>query len=251
MQYIGFTGDKESGKSTLAMATKEIYPGTSHVEISDIVTEVANDMRKLYVPVPGNDVYQANHWLTELPGILYDRLRLETTHEDFAFDQSDVDEHPADYETLLTYTRHISEDPSFLEVPITHENKLAHRAILQALGGAVVAVKPDAWFEEGFKRINQARNSLTTLGLISTVAFPSDADYVRERGGFIVKVIRPIKDSGLDPQTDPTDRERSLIIEDITVLNNGSYAQLIEAGKYVVSLVQHKEIPSTIVCSEL
>lgn len=251
MQYIGFTGEKQSGKSTLAMATKEVYPGTTHVEISDIVTEVANDMRKLYVPVTGNEIYQANHWLTELPGILRERLKTETTHEDFAFDQSDVDERPADYMSLLTYTRQINEDPSFKEVLITPENKLAHRAILQALGGAVVAVKPNAWFEEGFKRINRERNSLTTLGLISTVAYPSDADYVRERGGIIVKVIRPDQHSKLGPQTDPTDRERSLIVEDITVLNNGSYEQLIEAGKYVVSLVQHKKVPSTIVCSEL
>jgi hypothetical protein len=251
VQVIGITGEKQSGKSTVAASIQETLPDTPHVEISDIVTEVANDMRKLYVPSHETAIVQANDWLQELPDILERRINLDASFGDFVFTEDDVRDRPNDYASLLSYTQRINEDHDFLVETIDHGNKEKHRAILQALGAAVVAAKPDAWYREAFRRLEQKKTSRTRLGVVSTVAFESDADYVRERGGVIAKVIRSETEVLLNRKLDPTDRERAGIKADIIVHNNGYSDQLIKAGSHLVSIVQMNEFPATIVCSEL
>jgi hypothetical protein len=249
MKYIGITGEKHSGKSTLAVGIQEAMPGTPHIEISDIVTKVANDFRKRYVPSKGDTLYRVNCWLEELPEVLNTNMGLETSSSDLTFTNSDLRDRPNDYRALLSYAQKINDNPTFQHEVINHRNKESHREILQALGSAVVAIRPTAWFEEAFRQIERARTSLTTLGVVSTVAFKSDEEYVRSHGGIITRVERPDQ-SEEATQLDPTDRERSLIVADITAHNDGSYDQAIAAGKRVVSLVQRKEYPNTIVCSE-
>lgn len=251
MRYIGITGEQHTGKSTLAAGIQEAMPGTPHVEISDIITEVANEFRDLYVQTESTGVSAANQWLMELPEVLHSRLGLELSYGDFAFTEKDVEEQPTKYMTLLSYCHKMSQNPSFREEPITAANKEAHREILQAVGGAVVAIEPTAWYDEAYRLLNRKRVSLTSLGIVSTVAYPSDADYVRKHNGIIAKVIRPDNEAGTSTRLDPTDAARSLITAEVTIQNNGSKEQLFAAGKLLVNIVKRNDYPREIVCSEL
>jgi hypothetical protein len=94
------------------------------------------------------------------------------------------------------------------------------RETLQRLGTDVVReLDPDFWVRAGARAI-EAR---TAPVVVTDVRFPNEADWVRSRGGILVRIVRPSTDASEDH---PTELALEGYAEDLLITNDGTLAEL-------------------------
>ncbi len=245
MIVIGMTGPIGHGKSTFAKAAMEIEPTARRIESSIIIAEVANALHASTQKVPSKDDIEAiNVWLRPLPSIL-----LETVHTKCNFDQiklsiEEINSHPIDYEKLLLHLENLSRKPDLLKHTINSDNKEEYRPILQWLGGYLVSkIDRGIWYKEITRRIYQLNSQGVKLCLVGGLRFPSDAQYIHDVKGIIIKVYRP---GHLQyDMLDPTERERENVTPDATVISNGSVEDIKACAKRVLTDIADSRLQKT------
>lgn len=222
MILLGMAGPIGHGKTTLAEALAQLVSKTVHLESSLIIAEVINAMHRKLTRIPDPyDVDSLNEWLKTLPSILADAVHAEVSFEQIKLDHRLIEQHPIEYQKLIMHVENLQRDPGLARQDITKENKEAYRPILQWVGGYLVQqVDSGIWYEEIVRRVKRAEYSGADLCIIGGLRFPTDANILRNAGALIIKVYRPgyLQNDTLDP----TERERSNIKVDTTIMSNGT-----------------------------
>lgn len=222
------TGAIGSGKTTLADFLGELVQNHAHYETHGPIIEVANRFNQLLeaelnFETTDDNAELVNQTLIWMPDIIAEHLHHETTWTHIALTPKDMRTYPELYEKLFVYVNHMRENPTIAEQTITPENRQDYRELLQWLGGYFVAkISPTIWYDELFRRID-LHDAYRDLVIISGVRYMSDAAIVHEHGGHVVRVTRPGAEAS---HPDVTEAERDRIEPDITVVNNGTPAQL-------------------------
>lgn len=222
------TGAIGSGKSTLADYLGQVVQNHALYETNGPVIEVANRFNQLLeaelnFATTDNDTELVNQLLIWMPDIITEHLHHDTTWTHLALNPKDIRTHPELYEKLFAYVARVRKDPKLAEQTITTDNKATYRDLLQWLGGYFVAkLSPTIWYDELFRRID-LHDAHRDLILVSGVRYLSDAVVIREHRGRLLKVTRP---DTTPTHSDITEAERDKIEPDITIVNNGSLADL-------------------------
>ncbi len=231
MTIIGITGAIGHGKSTLAEAFGQAEPRAQHLESFQIIAEVVDKWhtRTSFVPNP-HDLDQLNNWLFLLPEILEEVVHEPVDRLALHVDLAQVSAQPALYEKLFQHLDNLKKNPALLQNHITETNKADYRPILQWLGGyLVLEVDPGIWYKEILRRTEFAKIEGVELCTIGGLRYPTDAELIRAADGIIAAIHRPMmgeQDSG-----DLTERQRSQIHPDVTVLNNADVPALNALAK--------------------
>lgn len=227
MIIIGLSGPIEHGKSTLAEAVVAINPeSTLYIESGDIISEVANYMHANLNSIPDTgDLVSINAWLNNLPPILKDVVSINCRPQDIEVTEEGLKNHPDHYEKLYAHINHLERNPQLAEQTINRDTKRFYRPFLQWLGGyLVMKCQPDIWFAEIVRRINHKKNAGKEVAIVGGLRFVADEKVLRTAGGVVLEVLRP--GHGYNDPNDATERERSRIRVDSTVINNGSLVDL-------------------------
>lgn len=239
MIIIGITGPIGHGKSTLAHFIAELEPNAKIFESSEVISEIATELNKFFseaAPKRENFV-SINTWLSHLPAILSLKLGGTYPTEVFEITKAHIASAPRDYEKLFEYIDLIQSKPELEKTPITQENKAAYRAILQWIGGfCVTHIRRTIWNEELIQRANRSGSTLAILG---GVRFAEEAQNIKEQGGIVIGIERP--NAQTQDSDDPTERERSSIIVDTTVVNDGDMVALEDKAKLIFSAVTSRQ----------
>lgn len=234
MQLIGITGAIGHGKTSLANAISLAEPSTLHLESGELITEIAEALNNAAVDIPTADLPSINLWLEPLASIVHSVCQSSTAVEQFRVTASAVSEHPDLYKKLFDYLDILAGQAELLHERITIENKALLRPLLQWLGSYIpMHSDPSIWFDELVRRAHAADQR--AICVIGGVRYISDAETIRNAGGKIVAIERPdIKEADVN---DPTERERKDIVIDITVVNDGTMANLeYKAERFVHDL---------------
>lgn len=245
MIIVGMTGPIGHGKSSFAKAVLSLEPSAKRIESSMVVGEVANSLHASTRQIPEKDnVDDINIWLRPLPSILLETVHARCSFDQIKLDVKDVQSHPAQYEKLFLHLENLARAPELLTQSVNHDNKEAYRPILQWLGGYLVRrVDPGIWYKEIVRRVQALNNSGVKICLIGGLRFPSDARYVRDIGGKIIKVYRP---GHLQyDMLDPTERERDNITPDSTIVSNGTIVDLESCAKRVLADLTDSKLQKT------
>ena len=238
MMLLGITGGIGHGKTTLAESISYIEPTAAHLESGVLISRVTDELNKhITEPYKPDDVDGINGWLSALPPILQRVVHVDTTLEAIKVTPEEVAEKPVEFEKLHEYLAALHVDPSLARQTIDARNKHLFRPILQWLGGHLVKkVHPGIWFDELVREANINDRNGIELNVIGGVRYPSDAAIIRRAGGTIIEIFRP----GLEEKyiTDPTERERSLVVPDITVINNGTTEDLPQLAATLLSYIR-------------
>ena len=79
-----------------------------------------------------------NRWLMLLPPLLEKTVHTTTTFDQLRLIQSDIEQHPVEYQKLILHVENLARQPSLKNQKITRENKESYRPFLQWLGGYLV-----------------------------------------------------------------------------------------------------------------
>lgn len=223
MVILGLMGAIGHGKTTLADDLSACAASAVHLESSDLIIEVANELRRSSGPLPDGDAIEAvNDWLQPLASILARQTKCRMTSAELALNPQRRRDHPAYYEKLFAYFTEQRKNPELQKAGITAHNKTMFRSLLQWLGGYLVKMADAGiWYDELLRRAAASKADLATIG---GVRFVGDAERIRAAGGWVVNIVRP--DMAAGDQTDLTERERALIKPDINVYNDADLAQL-------------------------
>ncbi len=233
MILIGITGAIGHGKSSLADALAAQVGDVCRLESGTLVTEVANALHAKTDTLPQPDnVAQINKWLESLPQILQDVTHTAVSFEQIKLKPTTFDPNSSEYEKLVLHLRNLQAQPELLTQHITSAKKERYRPILQWLGGYLVNhVDTGIWYKELVRRAQVAADEGCELCVIGGLRFPTDADIVRQAGGFIIAITRP--DYAQKDLLDPTESGRNEIKVDAVVLNNGSLTQLSTVAGHI------------------
>lgn len=222
MIILGMTGPIGHGKTTLADALAERVPSTVHFESSLIIAEVVNALHEKLKAIPDPyDVDSLNDWLTVLPSVLNEILKVECNFETLKLHHHSIEQHPIEFQKLILHVENLQRYPELAKQKITRENKENFRPMLQWIGGYLVQkVDVGIWYKEIVRRLRRAEAAGTELCIVGGLRFPTDAKLLRDAGAIIVKVYRPghLQNDMLDP----TERERENIKVDCTIMSEGS-----------------------------
>lgn len=227
MIIFGITGAIGHGKSTLAEAFGRVEPNSRHLESFTVVAEVISKWHAATSHPPNpHELTEVNNWLTLLPPILEQTVQLKIDPAQLAVTMDAIVAQPDQYEKLFTHLQNVQANPGLLSIPITEQTKDQFRPILQWLGGYLVArVDPGVWYNEVMRRVKQAEEEGVVLCTIGGVRYPTDAEIVRQGGGRIILIHRPL--IGERDFADPTERERIHIHPDVTIVNDAGLAELV------------------------
>ncbi len=245
MIIIGMTGPIGHGKSSFAKAVLEIEPSAKRLESSLIVAEVANALHASTSVIPERDDVDAiNIWLRPLPSILLESVHAKTNFDQIHLTIDDIQSHPIEYEKLMLHLENLTRNPNLLRQQINRDNKESYRPILQWLGGYLVKkIDPGIWYKEIIRRVYELSNEGSKIVIIGGLRYPSDAQYVRQAGGKIIKVYRP---GHLQyDMLDPTERERDNISPDTTIVSNGTIDDLKNCATLVLQDMQNNQLQKT------
>lgn len=222
MLLIGMTGPISHGKTTFASALAEQEPLTIHLESSLVIAQVANAMHMALTKVPDPyDINSLNDWLKFLPAILEETVHITTSFERLKLDQTQVEQHPIEYQKLIMHVENLRRNPQMARQAITIDNKENYRPFLQWIGGYLVQrIDAGIWYNQIVRLVKDAESTGCQLCIVGGLRYPTDAAILRNAGGIIVKVYRPghLQNDMLDP----TERERDNIPVDCTIMSNGT-----------------------------
>lgn len=117
------------------------------------------------------------------------------------------------------------------------------RQIMQKIGTEMGrGIHPDTWIRLLRKRIDDFLSWIKInpgdppiIFVVSDVRFPNEAEAIRSWGGSIWRVLRPgLPSSGVDPH--PSETSIKTIRPDLTIINDGTLAQLKEKVEYLYKL---------------
>lgn len=232
---LGITGDINSGKTTLAGFLADLESSHALYETGDLVAEVAEDFNRalsgeLAFETTTDDIELVNQALIWFVESVSEKLHQDSSWNQLAITTHQLNMHPELFEKMFVYVDAAKKHPNLLDARITASNKESYRALLQWLGGYLVArISSTIWYDELFRRIN-VHDSDKNLVVIGGVRYPSDAAYVREQGGLVVGVERPELTAD---SSDITERNRSEIKADITLYNDGTLNQLRATAEHL------------------
>lgn len=250
MVIIGITGGIGHGKSSLAEAFREIEPRMVHLESFAVIAEVIDawQVRSGAIPDPHN-LEQVNGWVELLPPILKQLLYVTVSADALRFSAEDIARAPEFYEKLFLYLEIARKDGRLANQQITTQNKAAYRSILQWLGGYLpLKIDSKLWFNELMRRAQIANRQGLQLCVIGGVRFTADSDVIHSNGGYILRVTRPLM--GEHDIDDPTERERSRIQPDTTVINNAGLAELEACARHVYTDIKLGKLRTTYAASD-
>jgi len=233
MITFGITGAIGHGKSTLAEAFGKVEPNSKHLESFTVIADVIDAWHAETTKIPNpHDLAEVNNWLTLLPSILSQYVHEDIDASRLAFTMNDIMANPGIYEKLFVHIQNIQKNPGLMSSRVTDLNKEYYRPMLQWLGGYLVTkVDPSIWYNEVMRMVQQAKADGVALCTIGGVRYPKDAEIVRNGGGQIILIHRPM--IGEQDMSDPTERERSHIKPDITIQNDGGLAELVAVAQRI------------------
>jgi hypothetical protein len=226
MILIGITGGIHNGKTTLAGDLSSRVVSARHMESYEVIAGVADSLNASLKTIPSaDDIISINAWLSQLPNIFYDQLHIKVSFERVKLSLPEIQSNPDDYKKLFDYLNELRAKPDLCRQKIAESNKQNFRPFLQWLGGYFIQkVDPNIWFNEIIRQSRLEAVKKTQLFTASGVRFPSEAKLVRSVGGLIIEISRP-SEPAID-SADFTERQRSLIKADVTIINNGSLEEL-------------------------
>lgn len=243
MIIIGIAGPIGHGKTSLAQYFAGCDPQSFQGEPSAVICEIASKLNNLATTEKPRreDINTVNHWLGYLPDILFESLELMVSNEATVLHRKHVESNPEEYQKLWEYLELIQKDPTLTQQTITGDNKATFRPLLQWIGSYLVEHLDRAiWINDLLRRAEKAQANLVA---ISGVRYQSDADILREKGAIIVKIIR--RGVAETDTTDATERERSEIIPDTTLHNNGTLADLKRCAENIYKDIRTEKLESS------
>ena len=118
------------------------------------------------------------------------------------------------------------------------------RAVLQRLGTDVVrTMAPDLWVDQAMQRVDALREPIAYAWggrviageypvVLTDVRFPNEADAIRDRGGLLLRVVRPRHVVDLDAH--PSETALDDYPEDAVIANEGTVEELEGVARYFV-----------------
>ena len=98
------------------------------------------------------------------------------------------------------------------------------RRLLQDLGMAARKYNPNFWIDQAYYGLNSMFVDLEKVPYAWTdIRFQNEAEFVRRRGGIIIRIIRPSLES-IDDHV--SEREQLEIVPDYIVVNDGTEQEL-------------------------
>ena len=248
MVIIGITGAIGHGKTTLAKAFESATTSSIHLEIGDLVCEVANKLNEHLTVLPTKNDYQSiNNWLRFLPDILQTFTHTECTLNDLALKGAPNDSDISVHNNLFEYLDKLQINPELSKIKITASNKENYRDFLQWLGGyLIIKINPGIWSTEIIHRLN---DSDKMLGVVGGIRYLNDANSIRKVGGVIVQIQR--NDNTEKDLADKTESQRRLINPDIIVDNNSSIKDLKMTAKIILADIMSGNHAKTYDCKKL
>lgn len=235
MILVGISGAIDHGKTSFADFLTATAQSAIHYESSDVIMEVANRLRSSSQAPAADDIPGIISWLQVLPRILADYTHVQVSFDALHVTAEHFETAPQDFATLIGYLRLLELQPELTTKPINASNKEGFRTLLQWLGGYLAkTVSGRLWFDEIIRR---GTTNGAELILASGIRFPEDAACIRQAGGIVVTIIRPA--AGVRAADDVTERERSLVIADVTVINDSLLADLQTVAKLLYSDLMH------------
>lgn len=223
MHLIGFAGAPGHGKSTAARHLRVGIPSSQDIEVSSVISEVVNQLNANY-PLSGikpDDFSAISSWVGSLEPVLSKNFAIDVPSEIFDITANKVDSNPSKFQKLKIYLDRLNDNPELSNAQIDEENKEIYRPILQWLGGYLVENLADTlWFDEIIRRSEFAREDGCKLFTVCGVRYPKDQETIHHVGGKVLVVQRGNVNQGHDQ--DPTEAQRSEIIQDAIIYNNGS-----------------------------
>lgn len=115
------------------------------------------------------------------------------------------------------------------------------RELMQSMGTewARQMVNPDVWVKIAEQNLNYLQNSLSSVVgfVISDVRFDNEAEFIRQRGGTIIRMVRPDAPA-VNPHT--SEAGISLNEHDLLLCNTSSLAALREHIDNCVEIIRYR-----------
>ena len=140
---------------------------------------------------------------------------------------------PAPTDGLGVIYRPLSEFVEELGWEVAKDTVPGVRSFLQTLGEAIRDEDEGFWLRKGLVPID----ARTTPVVVTDCRFPNEADNIRARGGYIIRVIRPGLPSDGDTHTSETALDD--YDEDMTLVNDGTLDELQEATREIAAFIAH------------
>ncbi|MDX1766120.1 MAG: hypothetical protein R3313_04180 [Candidatus Saccharimonadales bacterium] len=243
MIVIGITGPIGHGKSTLASAFLNITSKSEHLESSMVITEVANEWLDKFpkeLLINERDTKLLNRWMKDLADIVSKQLRPLNSRK-LLIEKSMLKTEPEMYKQLFVYIDLLRQGVVPIGEKIDQDNKDKHRAILQWVGGYLVAkAHKGIWYEEIEKRLGAAEKRGVQLFIVGGIRYPYDAEVIRRNGGVIIQLLR--KDLPERETEDITEIHRHEVKIDATIYSDASREALSEAALSIYDDIQNKTL---------
>ena len=131
------------------------------------------------------------------------------------------------------------------ETPVSWLDGITPRRMMQTLGTEWGrAIHPELWIRSLFKRMDAAEKAYERKhakiegAVISDVRFENECRAIKERGGYIVRLIRPQTETS-DSHVSELALPKELI--DIDVINDSSLSDLYRSLDFVMQIIKEKE----------
>lgn len=243
MIIVGLTGGIGHGKTTLASLLAGHCHSAYHFESWELIAEVASALLSEQTTHPlADDIDGINNWLIPLADIVNFHMHTSVSFRDIRVSPESLAEKPENYAKLLEYLQAVAADPELPHRIIDIDTKDDFRPLLQWLGGYMMTISPGLWYGEIVRRISQLRANGYELVTVGGVRYPDDAERIRNTGGMILRLQRPLEPT-LDTN-DLTERERSFIKADATISNNGSLAELSSLAGHIYEDLKLRQLQS-------
>lgn len=242
MIIAGITGGIGYGKTTFAKFLADQSSSARHLETWELVAEVATALKddSKQHPAP-DDLVAVNRWLYPLADIVRTSMHVLITFGDIQLTPERLEQTPENYDKLFEYLQAVKINPALVTTAITEESKEQFRPLLQWLGGYLVArAGSGVWYDELLRRTAHLRTSGCDLVTIGGVRYPGDAERLRNAGGMILEIKRPGQVE--QDRHDITERERTLISADTTVINDSSLQNLDHTAQIVFTDLKLRQL---------
>ncbi len=229
MILVGLSGGIGQGKSTVGKMLRQLgkVGPDCDLESSYVVTDVLNAWL-IEWPQPldrSTDLIDlANQLIQLLPEVVSSFSPYRVTADDLQILRTDSSR--AANAKLMEYLqnrRQSNNENVEFPLPLTPENKGLHRDLMQWIGAVMVEkVNGRFWSDITGARVDQLKAVGHDCVTVGGIRSEGDAAMIRERGGVVVRVLRP----GATADNDPTETWMNSWKADVEVINNGSLEEL-------------------------